>query len=199
MRARELETQECVPVGNIPSAAVAISGVEGGECPVGCLPKRCLPEGVGVWPVEYLPTDRHLWKQYLSATTVADGKNYFISHCIAWTHCDQEIRKQVFSCGTFLFKYLPLSLTISWFNRFSFMIINSLYTSSRVTIVQSYSQSNIAVFKFMGVIHCHMQGCVPHGRVQCNFSSAWIQLLTNLSFFQNKSFNRKIHLLVNNE
>ena len=87
--------QECIPVGCVPSAAVAVC--EGGDVwPGGCLlagicPGGCLPgmsaHGVstqGVYPSMHLgrhppPVDRILdtclWKHYLSATSFADGKD----------------------------------------------------------------------------------------------------------------------------
>ena len=63
------------------SAAVAVSGVEwvsglprGGVCPGGVSAwGRCLPRG-RVHPSPCGQNDRRLWKLYLSATTVADGK-----------------------------------------------------------------------------------------------------------------------------
>ena len=43
--------QECIPVGCVPSAAVASPG-EGGICPGGCLPRSCVcPGGVHHPPV----------------------------------------------------------------------------------------------------------------------------------------------------
>ena len=91
--------QECIPVGYVPFAAVAVCWGRGGvvcpgrEClpargvfacqggdvclPEGCLPRGCLPPG-GCLPARVgvhllLLTDRHPWKHNLSATTVADG------------------------------------------------------------------------------------------------------------------------------
>ena len=92
--------QECIPLGCIPSAAVAISGggvsAYGGVRPGGCLPRgcvcpgRCLPmgcvclEGMCIpacngadTPVNRVP-DTCLWKHYLSATTVSDGNNRIV-------------------------------------------------------------------------------------------------------------------------
>ena len=65
--------KECIPVGCIPSTAVAVSG---------CLPGGCLPgDGHRLTQRQTYPpnsptlwTDKRLWKRYLSATTVADGK-----------------------------------------------------------------------------------------------------------------------------
>ena len=85
--------QECIPVGCLPSAAVAVSGgwggvvrlgggcwprgcLPGGVCPGG-LPGGCLPRGVsvqgGCLPRGWLPRgggNRRLWKHYLAATTL---------------------------------------------------------------------------------------------------------------------------------
>ena len=38
--------QECIPVGRVPSAAVAVSGEMGGVCPGGVCLVECLPRGV---------------------------------------------------------------------------------------------------------------------------------------------------------
>ena len=49
--AKNIKEQECIPVGCVPSAVVAISGGGGGVCPGGylpggeCLPGGCLPGG----------------------------------------------------------------------------------------------------------------------------------------------------------
>ena len=67
------QIQECIPVGCVPSAAVAVPGGEG-VCPVGgCLPRGCLPgEGVSA---KHLPVDRMTdWcKNITLLQHVADG------------------------------------------------------------------------------------------------------------------------------
>ena len=92
-RFESLIIQEIIPVGHVPSAAVAIS--EGGVCPEGgfCLGCVCLGGCLarrGVFPGECTPpwterhtppppvnsmTDRQVYIYSLSATTVADGNN----------------------------------------------------------------------------------------------------------------------------
>ena len=119
--------QECIPVGCVPSTAVAICwgvfawGVSacqgewllrGVSASQGVCPGRgfCLPgtgvssKGVSAWESVcargYLPregvnlpppwTVRHLWKDNLSATTVADGNNFisfFNSHYYMYSAC----------------------------------------------------------------------------------------------------------------
>ena len=80
--------QECIPVGCVLSAAVAVwwgvvclgSVCPGGVCPGGCLPRGCLlgrwclPGDVHLPPVDRI-LDTRLWKHYISATSFADG-NY---------------------------------------------------------------------------------------------------------------------------
>ena len=67
--------EECIPVGSVPSAAVAIGGK--GFCPGGVSSWGgvCLPGGVHLPPPPTVDRFLHLlWKHNLSATTVADGK-----------------------------------------------------------------------------------------------------------------------------
>ena len=84
-----LNKQEWIPVGCVPSAAVAVCWGVGGVCPGEgvCLPNR----GVGVCPGGSTPaplwTDRHLWKHNLSATTVPDGKK----KCYTDDHSNQSV------------------------------------------------------------------------------------------------------------
>ena len=78
----------CPPARGCLSAGRQVSTCHGGCLPAtGCLPRGCLPRGClpagglsacqgGVClPGECTPsgTDRHLWEQNFSATTVADG------------------------------------------------------------------------------------------------------------------------------
>ena len=92
--------QECIPVGCVPSAALAVwwggGGAQGGVCPVGvsdqrgvfpggivCLggvyPGGCLPMGrVSAWGVHHPPCGQNSWHTFVkalpSATSFADGK-----------------------------------------------------------------------------------------------------------------------------
>ena len=83
--------QECIPAGCIPPTSMAISkgwAVQGGcVCPGGCVSKGVYtPCPIACWDTHpHSPaqlradihppwTDRHLWKHYLSAITVAGGK-----------------------------------------------------------------------------------------------------------------------------
>ena len=78
--------QECIPVGCVPSATVAVS--RGGVClgrGVSAQEERCLPGECTPPPGQ---NDRRLWKQYLSATTVADGRYWhWRSNRIAGAQC----------------------------------------------------------------------------------------------------------------
>ena len=58
------QKQECIPVGCVPSAAVAVLGegsAKGGVCPGGCTPSPCEQN------------HRQVKKHYFSATSFADG------------------------------------------------------------------------------------------------------------------------------
>ena len=77
-----LYQQECIPVGCVPPAAVAICWVsaQGGVCPGGCLPKGCLPRGC--LPKGVSGTPPPLWTESQTPVKtlpcrnyIADGKN----------------------------------------------------------------------------------------------------------------------------
>ena len=104
---RHLLKQACIPVGCVPSVAVAVSwgggvclGVsaeEWGVCP-GVGPRngvstqeRCLSQG-GLPHPPRGENDRRLWKHNLSATTVADGKNYLLLHLFKVRSCGRHQR-----------------------------------------------------------------------------------------------------------
>ena len=76
-KAKNIKKQECIPVGCVPSAAVAI--LWGGLClpgrvsasgvfAQGCLPRGYLPKGLSATPCKQ--NHRYLWKHYLTATTL---------------------------------------------------------------------------------------------------------------------------------
>ena len=86
--------QECIPVGCVPSNAVAVWW--GDVCLGGCLSGGCLhwegcvclgrgvsAQGVYTSPSVDRNLDTRLWKHYLSATTVADGNNLIWCQCFA--------------------------------------------------------------------------------------------------------------------
>ena len=68
-----LPQQECIPVGCVPSAAVAAA------VPGWCV---CVPacKGVDTPPSVDKILDTRLWKHYLSATTVVDGNDLLPSY-----------------------------------------------------------------------------------------------------------------------
>ena len=76
-------SQECIPAGCIPSAAVAVCWGGRGPAQVGVLPREGSCPGE-VCPGGSLPdtlpvnrmTDRHLWKHYLAATTLRKVINH---------------------------------------------------------------------------------------------------------------------------
>ena len=88
------------PGGCLSSGVSAWGCLSGGVCPGGCVsaygsvcPGGCLPGGVCQTPHPHGQNDRRLWKQNLSATTVADGKNsntsfslivLFSLNCLCW-------------------------------------------------------------------------------------------------------------------
>ena len=92
--------QECIPVGCVPSAVVAVSGVSayGGVHPP--------------W------TDRRLWKHYLSATTVADGKYW----------CDDSRLEVAWDNNLFLSWYPALVMKHS--------VIDFHYVSFKILLLQ---------------------------------------------------------------
>ena len=63
--------QECIPVGCVPSTAVAISPATHAPPP----PRHVPP------PVDRI-LDTRLWKHYLSTTTVVDGKQVWVDNFI---------------------------------------------------------------------------------------------------------------------
>ena len=145
--------QECIPVGCVSSAAVAVcwagvSAQEGGVCPGGevCLEGRCTPP---LW------TDRHLWKHNLSTTTVADG-NYL---CLAlyW-----------YACSRMPITHLPTVRATMWT---SF----SLYMSWRglCTVLFKLNMSGGTRWGSLYGSWWHMASCVVGHMVPLNGQTEW--------------------------
>ena len=85
--------QQCIPVGCVPSAAVAVCWGEGGVCPGGvCLGQVVSSRvGVGVCPggcvcqtPPHEQNDRHLRKHYLALTTLRTVVNMYPA-LVGWT------------------------------------------------------------------------------------------------------------------
>ena len=146
----DIQKQECIPVGCVPSAAVAISPAM--HAPPNTRPLSCMPPAIHVPP----PVDRilntHLWKHYLSATAVADGKK--------WHHVKgiQEISVSILVVLiTPLRCFFLLQMQITLFNLKLFI--------SKVFYIDVLIQELV---KFMNLLNFYLRVFRPYKSLQCD-------------------------------
>ena len=146
----DIQKQECIPVGCVPSAAVAISPAM--HAPPNTRPLSCMPPAIHVPP----PVDRilntHLWKHYLSATAVADGKKM--------TPCKRDSGNFCFNFGRADYPsemFFLLQMQITLFNLKLFI--------SKVFYIDVLIQELV---KFMNLLNFYLRVFRPYKSLQCD-------------------------------